>query len=108
MLHPSVPGYESRYSYMSTFHWMPLLNGYSGYFPHAYLRRLERLREHFPDDNTMAELRKAGVRYIIIHSGGYTPAERHRIVTKLIHDHGLALAADFDDGWGEGAVFVLP
>ena len=29
----TLPGNEPRYAYMSTFHFMPLLNGYSGYFP---------------------------------------------------------------------------
>ncbi|MGH8638338.1 MAG: hypothetical protein ACREUZ_14480 [Burkholderiales bacterium] len=108
MLHPSVPGYESRYAYMSTFHWMPLLNGYSGYFPPAYMRRLHLLAEQFPDAESVAQLRADGVRYIIVHSGGYSPKERHHIVSTLIRDHGLALVADFEDGWGEGAVFVLP
>ena len=40
----TLPGHEPRYAYMSTFHWMPLLNGYSGYYPPSYLTRLSSLR----------------------------------------------------------------
>jgi len=43
----ALPGDEARYAYMSTFHWMPGVNGYSGYYPPSYLTRIDRLRE-FP------------------------------------------------------------
>ena len=34
----TLPGIEPRYAYMSTFHWMPIVNGYSGYYPPSYSR----------------------------------------------------------------------
>jgi len=105
-LHPGVSDYESRYAYMSTFHWMPLLNGYSGYRPPSYLRRLKQLTA-FPDDVSLEQLRADGVRYLIIHSGGYEPEERRRIVERLIADYGLAYLGDWNDGWGDGVVFAL-
>jgi hypothetical protein len=101
-----LPGYESRYAYMSTFHWMPLLNGYSGYYPPSYLRRLTPLAT-FPGPEAIDALRQAGTRYIIVHSGGYTPAERARIVEGLVLNSVLVHAGDYDDGWGEATVFRM-
>ena len=101
-----LPGHEPRYAYMSTFHWMPLLNGYSGYYPPSYVRRLRAL-EDFPSTESLQYLRQEGARYIVVHSGGYHPKERDRIVQALTLEHGLPLLGDFEDGWGEGAVFRL-
>ncbi len=101
-----LPGYESRYAYMSTFHWMPLLNGYSGYYPPSYLRRLTPLAT-FPKPEAIQALRDAGTRYIIVHSGGYTPPERAHIVEGLVLSPFLVHAGDYDDGWGEATVFRL-
>jgi hypothetical protein len=62
----ALPGPEPRYMYMSTFHWKPLVNGYSGYYPPSYLRQLARLRS-FPDDSSLGALQRTGVTYVIIH-----------------------------------------
>jgi hypothetical protein len=102
----SLPGYESRYAYMSTFHWMPLINGYSGYYPRVYLRRLEPL-SGFPDTTSIQSLRTSGVQYLVIHSGGYSPAERGRIIDGLVRYSTLTYLGDFNDGWGEGTLFRL-
>lgn len=95
----SPPHHDPRYAYLSTFHWHPLVNGYSGFFPASYRDRLERLRT-FPDAASVAHLRQEGIRYIIVHSDGYPGAgDRHRIVDRLTH-LGLTRVADFTDGWG--------
>ena len=101
-----LPGQEFRYLYMSTFHWMPLINGYSGYYPQSYIRRLDALNK-FPDRESIQQLRKDGVRYVIVHSGGYSPKEREEIIQGLVLNHGLAHLGDYEDGWGEGTVFGL-
>jgi hypothetical protein len=101
-----LPGYESRYIYMSTFHWMPLLNGYSGYYPPNYLHRLTPL-SRFPDENSIDWLRTAGVRYVIVHSGGYSSEERTLIIEALVRNPTLTHVGDFKDGWGDGTVFRL-
>jgi hypothetical protein len=102
----SVAGFEPRYAYMSTFHWMPLINGYSGYYPPVYIHRLIPL-SRLPDANSVRWLRESDVRYIIVHSGGYSPAERLRIIDGLMHDSSLTPLGDFDDGWGDATVFRL-
>ena len=43
----SLPGPDAYYTYMSTFHWRPIVNGYSGFYPPAYFARLHEVR-NFP------------------------------------------------------------
>ena len=99
------PHHDPRFAYMSTFHWMPLLNGYSGFFPPSYLRRLARL-EPFPDEESVASLRRENVRYVIVHQDGYPEGKYVDTVERLL-DLGLTRLADFDDGWGTGTVMEL-
>ena len=56
----ALPGDDAEYAYMSTFHWFPLVNGYSGIYPPSYLARLEQLAG-FPDDRSIRQLRRDGV-----------------------------------------------
>ena len=99
------PHHDPRFAYMSTFHWMPLLNGYSGFYPPSYLRRLGRLAR-FPDEASVAALRRENVRYVIVHEDGYPAGERIRIVDRLLA-LGLARLGDFEDGWSVGTVMEL-
>jgi hypothetical protein len=101
-----LPYQEPWYAYMSTFHWMPLVNGYSGFYPPSYLRRLEIL-QGFPDAESIQELRAVGVRYLIVHSGSYTPEERVTIVESLAIESGLPHLGEFDDGRGVGTAFEV-
>jgi hypothetical protein len=101
----SPPHHDARFAYMSTFHWMPLLNGYSGFYPPSYYRRLIRL-ETFPDEASVASLRREKVKYVIVHEDGYPVGSRVRIVERLL-DLGVTRLADFNDGWGIGTVMEL-
>lgn len=101
----SPPHHDARFAYMSTFHWMPLLNGYSGFYPPSYLHRLARLAA-FPDEASVASLRRENVRYVIVHQDGYPEGERVRIVEILLR-LGLTRLADFDDGWSIGTMMEL-
>ena len=101
----SLPGPEPRYLYMSTFHWKPLLNGYSGYYPPRYLRRLDIL-ETFPDPQSLHALRTDDVRYIVLHANLYKPGEFWRLIAELVR-FGLPHLGTFSDGWGDAAVFQL-
>lgn len=56
----SFPGPDPYYSYASTFHWFPLVNGYSAVYPPSYLRRIDRMR-HFPDATSLQQLRTDNV-----------------------------------------------
>jgi hypothetical protein len=101
----SLPHNDPRFAYMSTFHWMPLLNGYSGFYPPSYLRRLDRLAT-FPDEASVASLRRENVKYVVVHDDGYPHGERPRIVERLLL-LGAGLVGDFNDGFGIGTLMEL-
>jgi hypothetical protein len=101
----SLPGPDAVYAYMSTFHWKPLLNGYSGYYPRSYLRRLDAL-ERFPDARAIGRLRNEGVAYVVVHAGGYSPPDFQQIL-QVLTESGLAHLGQFDDGAGRAAVFGM-
>jgi hypothetical protein len=102
----SLPGHEARYAYMSTFHWMPLLNGYSGYYPPSYLGLIGNLR-HFPDENAVTLLRGRGTRYVVVHTSLYPPERSAEVLTQAISSPQLAQLGRFDDGAGSAVVFLL-
>ena len=100
-----LPHEEPRYAYMSTFHWMPTVNGYSGYVPPGYLRGLEAMK-HFPSDASVMRLRREGVRYVIVHD---YPADRDAYARTLytLTSHGLSHLGSFSDGRVAASVFAL-
>jgi hypothetical protein len=102
----ALPGDEARYAYMSTFHWFPLVNGYSGIYPPSYLSRLERLH-NFPDRTSMIQLRRDGVRYLIVHGAGY-PAEVFAELQARLHaDVLFSELGRFDDGDGPAVLYRM-
>ena len=101
----TLPGNEPRYAYMSTFHWMPMSNGYSGYYPPSYLTRLERLRS-MPDDPALETLAREGVRYVIVHPVLYQSADGERVVTAIGRSPFFVELGRFDDGLGAAVVFT--
>jgi len=102
----ALPGNDARYTYMSTFHWFPLVNGYSGIYPVSYLRRLERLRE-FPGETSIRQMRADGVTYIIVHASGYSDWEFSQIATHL-RASGMAELGTYSDGIAPAALFRAP
>jgi len=99
------PHHDPRFAFMSTFHWMPLVNGYSGFYPRSYLNRLARV-SGFPDAESVASLRRENVRYLIVHADGYPEGERQRIVERLL-ELGVKGLGDFEDGWSVATLMEL-
>jgi hypothetical protein len=98
-----LPGVEPQRAYMSTFYWFPIVNGYSGNYPASYLARLERLRA-FPDARSLRQLRADDVRYVIVHSQGYTDPQLVAIRSAL-SDAQMKELGKFDDGGGTAMLF---
>lgn len=73
-----------RHMYFSTWHWKPLVTGYSGHYPQSFLLMLGRTEE-FPDDRAVRELRRLDVRYVVLHS---TPdPEKYALMRELLREH---------------------
>ena len=102
----STPGPDAAYTYLSTFHWFPLVNGYSGIYPPSYLARLDRL-ENFPDDTALDQLRRDRVRYVIVHQFGYDPETLNQLRTELERSGGFAELGSFTDGEGQAWLYRM-
>ena len=103
-----LPGQDPKYAYLSIFHWKPLLNGYSGFYPATYIRRLQDLRR-FPQPFSLRVLRRANVRYVVIHQAGYGDNRDVYEQTLLTLDEaeGVRSLGPFSDGEGLATVYVL-
>ena len=86
--------HDGMFMYASIFHWQPLLNGYSGFYPRSYIELIEMMRE-FPSDDAIAYLKRREV-------------DRHRAARRL-HEarpaRGLGRGAECAAGYrGDGGV----
>jgi hypothetical protein len=62
--------------YRSIFHWRPLLNGYSGYWPAGFRERME-LATRLPDAAALEALRReTGLTTLLVHAGDVGPERR--------------------------------
>ncbi|HEU4937628.1 MAG TPA: hypothetical protein VFT39_14305, partial [Vicinamibacterales bacterium] len=103
-----LPGADPKYAYLSIFHWKPLINGYSGFYPASYIRRLLDLRR-FPEPFSLRVLRREGVRYLVIHQSGYGEDRDvyEQILSTLEAAEGVRSLGPFSDGEGLATVYVL-
>jgi hypothetical protein len=84
---------NAKYMLASTEHWRPLLNGYSGFIPESYAR-LAAVMEEFPGADTLEELRRRGVKYVMLHVRDYRRPERAmQVVAALQARSDLELVA---------------
>jgi len=93
------PAYhESVYMVRSTRHWQPMVNGYAGIEPREY-RRYRELGNRFPSEEFHDAMRAIGVRYVVVHRGGFGPNQWARIEQGLPAFTGRTLreAASFED-----------
>jgi len=74
--------HESIYMVYSTLHWKPLVNGYAGIEPRRYVTLRELVRS-FPSEASLAALRGAGARYVVVHRKGYGPNQWERLAAGL-------------------------
>lgn len=102
----ALPGYDAEFAYMSTFHWFPLVNGYSGMYPPSYLGRLDRLSD-FPGPGAIEQLRRDAVRYVIVHVFHYPPPEWVPLLRSLDGSNDFIQLGRFDDGNGPAFVYRL-
>ncbi|MEO8521095.1 MAG: hypothetical protein ABI603_07020 [Acidobacteriota bacterium] len=102
----TLPGEDPRYAYLSTFHWMPSINGYSGYYPPSYLNRIEPLST-FPSGAATRALHRAGVRYVIVHTTSYEGEAVPAVLYALAADDNYTQLGSFADDRGQAVVYQL-
>ena len=101
-----MPGQEPQYLYGSTFHWKPIVNGYSGYYPPTYLRRV-RMMEQFPSPRAIEYLREEHVRYLVIHEAFYKDQSEPGAVILALQSQNMVPLARLHDGFGTAVIFKL-
>jgi hypothetical protein len=102
----TLPGDEAEYAYMSTFHWFPLVNGYSGNYPPSYLARLDRLSS-FPDDRSIRQLRQDNVVYVVVHGSAYRESVFQDLRVRIQLDGALVELGSFNDAEGPAVLYRL-
>jgi hypothetical protein len=79
------PAYEILATYYAGFHRRPLVNGYSGFFPEHYLRRLTFLeRIPFDLDAATKALVSSGATHAIVHEAAFSNGRGHEISDWLL------------------------
>jgi hypothetical protein len=74
--------HESIYMVYSTHHWKPMVNGYAGIEPRGYVQ-IRNLMMSFPSEEFLDALREVGVRYIVVHRGGFGPNQWARMQKRM-------------------------
>ena len=78
---------EPVYMYFSTFHWHPLVNGYSGFSPRSR-QQLVAMMATFPDDAGMTELRRREVDAIVVHGAFHRSPEAYQTLVDALDRRG--------------------
>jgi hypothetical protein len=86
---------QTEYMLMSTFHWKPLVNGYSDHFPESYLAA-KPLLTTFPAQDAITALQDLGVKWVVVHFNRY-PADYARQLRPLMRTMGTQLRVVIDD-----------
>jgi len=89
------PTWDVRYVFYSTYHWRPLVNGYSGGFPRQFLGTVGALTDLRLPDVGWRRLVAAGTTHVVLHKGAYASEDARRVEAWLA-EHGARRLAGFD------------
>ncbi len=96
--------YDGLYMYASTFHWQPMLNGYSGFHPQSYIELIEEMRA-FPSAHAINYLKRRRVDVIVLHGSYLEPDVLGAWATALSARNDVQLVAEFPEQRGADLVF---
>jgi hypothetical protein len=98
--------WEIRYVFYAAAHGKPILNGYSGAFPPAYLRRVAALRRLATDGDTAWQaLVEAGATHVVVHVPAFANPNEPRMLSAWLEGRGAQFLESFPDG---DALYALP
>jgi len=112
---PAEPAYHGLFGSTSAFlgdqtwalwHWKPLVNGYSGYYPRDYITTIIRM-EVFPENASINRLRAHGVRYVIVHRQLYEPERLENLMLRISSRPELKPWGAYQDPLGMADLFEL-
>lgn len=73
---------HARYMLASTYHWQPLVNGYSDHIPEDF-RQIVRPVSSFPSREAFRILRERRTRYVLFHMNYYDVRSRDRVIRQI-------------------------
>ncbi len=56
----------TQWMYLATYHGLPLVNGYSGFFPASYFELQDLVNDSFPDEASLRELLQRHVQFVVV------------------------------------------
>jgi hypothetical protein len=98
--------YDGLYMFNSTWHWQPIVNGYSGFFPGSFFELADHTRS-FPDERSIDYLKGRGVDLIVIHGTLMDPSEFGEMTAALLARPDIQPVAKFEERMGSEVVFRL-
>jgi hypothetical protein len=78
---PDFPRH-ARYMLNSTYHWQPMVNGYSDHIPGDF-RQIVRPLSSFPSREAFRILRERRARYVLFHLNYYDTRSRDRLIRQI-------------------------
>lgn len=75
-------GPQLDYQYLSTFHWHPTPDGYSGFIPPKHGQIVYEM-ERFPAERSVSLLQALEVQYVVVHTDRYPADRRHEMQSAL-------------------------
>ena len=102
----ALPLHDPFYMYASTWHWQPLVNGYSGHYSAGYVSQLAALKT-LPSKEAAAALTAMGVQRILVHEALYPPKRYVPLIASLEADPLFHLVAASADHLGEVRVYAF-
>jgi hypothetical protein len=88
--------YQTAYMFHSMAHWQKTVHGYSGFRPPLH-ETLFRQLQHFPDDDSVAHLRRLGVTYVVVHADQYHEPGEWTDVEARLRNYESQLALEYQD-----------
>ena len=98
--------HDGLYMFNSTWHWQPIVNGYSGFFPQTFIELAEHTAS-FPDERSIAYLKQRGVDLLVIHGSLMNPEEFGEMTAALLARPDIEAMAQFEEQMGPDVVFRL-
>lgn len=102
----ALPHYEAEWSFYGRTHGHPMVNGYSGFFPHRYIALLGAMVA-FPRGDSVAALRAHDVRYVVVHEDRYKPEDFLDFDARVRGTPGLTLVGRIPDPDYPATVFTV-
>ena len=97
---------DGLYMFNSTYHWQPIVNGYSGFFPKSFYEMSDFMQQ-FPDERSLAYLKQRGVDIIVVHGALLGPDEFGAATAALLARPDVEAVAQFQERMGLDAMFRL-